>query len=1496
MAKQIIMWTALPNGIVDEPSGRRLRLSVFVSPRLQTDGEDGVLSSFRDFHDWPSHLQPGEVSFVVQVAGADPVFPTIISPPPKSSLWRALFAPSTQVRSHQFDDLTGRPIQTYSAASIHDHTKNSYQKVSTNSPVHLPNQAVLEQAFPLHGAFLRAAGRQPVAAGLTPQVLHNQLAEDLFRIGPETDLSTNIARAVTSAKELAKNDPRKFTEVIQDNGTEDSHFAQLAAFHHRKAARTKAVPPKLDFHQAVTALGEYPELLRRLGLVIDFEVPAAGFTQSLSTQSPPRLLQIIPTFTAPLSSTNYIPFTAYIREGNTVFLPASRPAGKGPETFSGFLNLEGPEQYKVIQVDVDGAGLKTINMVAGQIAPQKEGTVDPLASPTGVPAFRTSGVWIARADHARTLHERINTARDNQPLLESDPPPPQPVTFFNEDLIRGFRVDVKDDQSDWHSLHQRQGTYMFKSHEDGPLTLSIADEGTTQPALTQELDDLDGAPDPHSPLYVHDSLFHWQGWSLAAPRPGKAVTPDGPGVVVNTAPPDGFPLEVTFAVEPGSLPRLRFGGHYQFRARSVDLAGNCLSLDEAAKVFKELSKLDHPALVLPKTANEFLYRRFEPVPSPVLVAREKFTEGESLECLVIRSNRGQSATAYATQLGALVAFRKIYRGFNDRHVVPPKSPLCQAEMHGLLDDSFGTRPGETKEQFEQRCARTYHLAQKEKGQLSDVDIIDITTGKPLPIPPTVGIDPQTGASISRPSVEFIPTNVDPINPNRATDPGYAVHHEEQLRLPYLPDPFARGAALFGLPGLQNGQSAQVSGREDMSVGKSLLSDDVIKGLRSTTEISFTSDDDWPELQPFRLEVIESDGRPLRWDKANRVLTVPLEQAEQATVRLSSFLNPGDLLLLGMWEWMKSVEGLPPASPVTIQTARAGALWMLTPFREITLVHAVQQPLTEPRFLFLEQRLSQALAPIIEELTAAVGEGADFGISLPLPAEVLASDHGRTCALLMGEIQVDGKSTMKLDLMAHWREPADQREEHWPTASAQVSELSIHLPGATPVERELPRALLPLKPGMWFVPASDEIQSSDKVQFSFLRHEFSDTKHRKVVYQAIGTTRFREYFPLEVTKDPNNLSRSSQEVEINILSSARPAVPQVRYVLPTFAWRKSTDDETGVTTSERFGGGVRVYLDRPWFSSGEGELLGVVMETDAAASPNHLLQPYVTHWGRDPIWESNPTFRAPSPINFKNAVKSQSGLKLDEVPGASTVTVVGHAVDFDENRKLWFCDIEIDAGESYFPFVRLALARYQPHSIENTHLSSVVETDFVQLAPNRTVTLSPDPDNADSFTVKVEGLTYRANGWRWRAGINLEPQQELLTTIPEAPDLIQVSVEERMSGTNDEAGWQPHTRGPAVQIDVTSVVDAGNHPDPRTPLWLGRVILPNNRTPAQFRVVIKEIEHFLTDKRNVVKIQDIVPDNAILPPNSPLHPGDTFTITQNYYPGAERLVFADTIEL
>ena len=88
---------------------------------------------------------------------------------------------------------------------------------------------------------------------------------------------------------------------------------------------------------------------------------------------------------------------------------------------------------------------------------------------------------------------------------------------------------------------------------------------------------------------------------------------------------------------------------------------------------------------------------------------------------------------------------------------------------------------------------------------------------------------------------------------------------------------------------------------------------------------------------------------------------------------------------------------------------------------------------------------------------------------------------------------------------------------------------------------------------------------------------------------------------------------------------------------------------------------------------------------------------MTEWGSDPVWESELPELPPTVADFPRHAGYASGLTLDELPPELAVVVAAHDVHFDPDRKLWYCDIEIDPGDTYFPFVRLALARYQAHS-------------------------------------------------------------------------------------------------------------------------------------------------------------------------------------------------------
>ena len=202
------------------------------------------------------------------------------------------------------------------------------------------------------------------------------------------------------------------------------------------------------------------------------------------------------------------------------------------------------------------------------------------------------------------------------------------------------------------------------------------------------------------------------------------------------------------------------------------------------------------------------------------------------------------------------------------------------------------------------------------------------------------------------------------------------------------------------------------------------------------------------------------------------------------------------------------------------------------------------------------------------------------------------------------------------------------------------------------------------------------------------------------------------------------------VTLDILNTARPAAPKVLYVLPTFGWSDKTEGTWSV--SARGGGGLRGHISigpgsLPARANCSASCCGAVCRRSKAPSlrspsPTYL-SAVVTQWGMDPIWDAPPppSQAVPLPQHFRNAVEITSGLTWNGRPASATYRSRWPDMPsgYDADRQLWYCDIELDPGVAYFPFIRLALARYQPKSLPDAHLSRVVLADtrsWCRIAP------------------------------------------------------------------------------------------------------------------------------------------------------------------------------------
>ena len=1259
MRKMTIMYTPLPNGLTED--GLRLKLSLHVSPRLETDENPPVLGLFPDWLVWPRRLTNGGFSVVFQ--GGTVLTGQRVSQP-SLAVWQALFGPDTPVTTHEFDGLSGRPIRGYPLAHVADYLNDLYRRTIRRSPEEPPNPRTM------------ASELEPLSANARANAL---LAIDRI---------------------LADPGQRVLPPGPADPTTD---FAQVARFHGRPSGREERPPtengarpalageaPELDFHSAVASLSSYPELQRTFGLVIDLEVPLDPQIRSGLQSTTVRIVPVIGS-DPDIEVVSVKPLVQYeLDPDNGIFRARTRFAQ--PEIRDGWLDLsEGDGRpSRVMALDADGGALKLLAHTESLLRVRSDGFhLRDVEDTAMLPALRGDGIAITRAERAHRLALRLDdyVLRNQRVLADIQ----QPETLALEDVVRGWRFDVWDESTQgWHSLCRRTGNWRILDDADQPLASGLLDdEGFVETGATED----------EGELFVHDSLARWAGWSLVAPRPGKAVDASDVPSEPENAPGDDFRLRVDYGASAGTLPRLRYGRRYRFRARVVDLAGNDRGFgDPKAKTFAWASP-------------EIAYRRHDPVTYPTLVpsAAPDRALGEGNERLVLRSAPDVTAAQYAADQSLPPS--------DTRHLVPPRASQIRCEQHGMFDRPEGLDKA------------AYGLIVARDGTLADV-----------------------------PGATF----VGDAERDLLLPPG-------DFALPYLSDPIARGVAIRDLPGVPAGEPVVVFWRGE-----------------------------WPDRQPMRLRIEEDlsagpgqETAPA-WDPGTGVLSVYLKKAALLRARISSVLAAEDLDLLEMWAGYVA-EGAGNVTPDERQRAREGRFWMLTPYRRVEMVHAVQRPLVQPA-----------------------------------PANLAATrtQVGQTDAALAGQVAIHGDSSAKIDVQAAWSEPVDDLSDPGPTTrerGAQVAE-----PGVARGQDQL------------------------ELNGEGIRHDFGDTKRRHVGYRFVATTRFREHFPAPPEPaDPDHFTQTSAPVAVDVPSSARPAAPEVRYVLPTFRW-----EDEGMT--RRRLAGLRIYLERPWYSSGVGEQLAVLLVDGdigdialpgATATPPvvpEALEPYVSRWAADPLWQ------APDPAGLtvgafgNTAGPSEGNLRLAELTAPDggydsdlEVRAVPFDVAYDASRRLWFADVDLDAGAAYWPFIRLALARYQAVSVPGVELSRVVLADFAQVAPERQVSL-----------VDLGGNRFRAT-----VGGPSVPAEPSAQVPPRVRFLARLEQTTAADAADPLATW-------------TSVQDVALGPvRGEDPAWSGEFVTRGDPSMA-YRLVVRELEVYSEPSTRAVERERLVYADVLTVPFSP----------------------------
>ncbi|WP_395695611.1 hypothetical protein [Nocardioides sp.] len=1011
---------------------------------------------------------------------------------------------------------------------------------------------------------------------------------------PQVATSADDAHAVATAYEGAVEDPSTVADQL-----EGLSFGPMPPTPDPDAAVVDRGDP--DFHRVVALMRQHPAVLAALGLVLEVRLPRDLLRRcgdagriSVGWPDPPVALDVPPSPQTEFEVTRRGFFAAPgpddIVTGGLVDLARTTPGADRPD-------------WELRTFDIDGAVGQLQNASAAvrraRAEDRRRRRTDP--DPAAMPPLRSVGLQLVHRKRETWVHDRHgrglrNATQDAPPVLTAD------------DLVLGYRLDVRYGGQEWHSVMWRNARYEVGGvvigggwqREEAHLVATAAVKGTGER------------------LFVDGVVARWSGHRLGLPQQRLDGVPPDARVV------RPLPYRFTWEFqndpqEPEGMPELRFSSGYQLRLRAVDLAGGGLPTrqdlgEDGATPLKTYARhepvrppeMPPPAGLLTTVVDAD--GRARPRVDPTLLG-----PGGSLERLVVRSDPGGADPSHDPGLPPN----------HSRTLLPPPANFELSEWEDRLS----------------------------------------------------GVD-ETAWRLARRAI---------------TAPQASAEKRAGRHYTWLPDVAATSAAARLVPEA-----------ERLAVLPSTLD-----GWPAAT---------WPDHDAKGVHVVPVERHaPYRVAWVDGVAEVELPPAFRGVLEVSSAI---DSTYFGRFD----ASAVAPLGSTARQLVIEGRHPVVTPARRIEVVHAVRAPLDPP-------------AGVLE---ARREEGGTWAVLADGAAPRLGLDRD---------------STAQLDVAASWQEWTDAPE---PTPVTQ----SV---GSFPVDLE--------------AEALPEI-----------RHHFGDTRHREVTYRLAAHSRFREFFP--ATDPESAFLREATLAPVHVDSTVRPTAPVVLAVTPASALTErpplfhpqETTTGFGVEVDEdgdgvldgvdydgdghadlvppapvvaidyevvREGGILRVELDHPWFSTGQGEQLGVVVSPGpgadgiarapgldptgrTTASHDNAFAHLVTTAHRDPARLGDPP---PQPDHTTLSRAGGDPLLVEDQDSGALLVVVPFDVFAADGR--WFADIGFSAlaDDPAQPMVRLALVRFQRHSLPGRTTSPVVTTDPVGVLPHRSLLIRT---RNNDVTVQVDG--------------------------------------------------------------------------------------------------------------------------------------------------------------
>ncbi|MBL0153672.1 MAG: hypothetical protein IPP93_09355 [Chitinophagaceae bacterium] len=1406
-------------------------LSCCMSIQLDA-GINTKLSSFPDILNWIQKIT--QAGFFVQW---DKSMPQSINPSSAAKwdndLYQKLFHANINVKTFQPLDLSNLVIRSYPAIHITNFILDTYKDVGNQKANELPRSKFYINDYQKLNDLSQV--RLKSTTPLTSRN-NNAVTNDFIQKGHEG--KAQVKNKLQQSKAIG------FSPAMDPK----MDFGQFHNFH-AKADKTinkqiKAIPkPDFEYHDILTILTSYPVILRKLGLVIDFELPGP----------PPAAAGTVRILPANLGFEQEVnvssPATAYQYTGQGFY--AAAKAGSVIE--KGMLKLN-TDQFAVVQIDTDGAAMKltghtdTINLNLADKLVRRSNFIKPVNEfkrftmrpamninvnavnnnqdddddddddqDEGLPSLRSAGIGIIRnglADHiylkfTRNLEVYKNFVNpqvmlNNAALMNTA----KPAANANPNIKPVFNKNnrITTIQRDKISVSLRQTELI-----PAPTEILYADDlifGYRMDVAYEEK--------PAAWFSLHKRMNNYSflpvgGTEQVIPLTADEAVDEGCLHLSltedeNDNEGDKKLNEVMARWEGWSLSVPRPG-------KSINNSGPEISTDEdEKKKYKLDDDMPFRLQVQVKPASRSLPRLRFGKKYRVKI-RTVDIAGNSLPH-DLQPENGTAAIRTAIEylrfepLHAPVLMQGDEVTGGDRHKMRDRDGESLLHMVIRSNDKI------TAQAYEQSNVTTIVTNGKVEGTLQylhEAHRYVMAPGTSQHIAELHGMfdEAMTSAEKAKSVYEFIKSKDKEYSDDGSTKAKVIPYNTGQVDIPYLADPMAAGVVFT----MKSDTSFESPWKKGASKKFSFYFDEPVTD--SNANKAYTVDQ-WKAPRSFMIRMIEGFGEPT-W--SGRIFIIPVPKSGIIEINYACFWRPQDIdKYSGLMPHISKGVNAVKAS----QFARTGQHWMFSPWRTLRLVHAVQQPLRDPEMV----------------------KASTFN----------RREYHDTFTKVETIINLHGSSTDKIDVEAFWKEWVDDLDKPAPEQVDGKTHIATIPALYNDNQINCSKTIYTVNPPRDMLPA--------------LTHSFNDTKHRMVSYSPIATTRFREYFTgiIETAKQKGEtlpLSRNGVAVEQNVLSSARPTLPVVAYTLPSFNWLKNTkaQTETHIRTSN-----IRVYLKRPWYSSGDNEMLAVILPPKGVDPNRHpALKKYCTVWGKDPV------FAAPelNNSNYPQIEHFPFAADYDSVKLAEedfTISVAAYKVLFDKEKQMHYADIPIQVGFAYFPFVKLTLARYQRHSVrkdgKDCCLSNTVSAEWMQIVPGRTTALTTGI-NKTTFTVALNGIApfkynpdqFATNNARVKIRITVENTQFAKT------DDAYISINDRQAQstilTKEFALTYRDVINGIIKFEEKFTIDSR---------WEGR----------PFRVVIREFELHETDPLLAQEKQ--------------------FTATMVVHEYGERMIFMDVFEV